>query len=256
MQRLLIFIGEKTLTYLRDMGRMVIFLVSFFRQAFYPPFSPKSIVKEMHFIGVRSIFVIILTALFTGMVLGLQGFYTLRKFGSEGLLGSAVSLSVIRELGPVFAAIMVTARAGSAMAAELGSMRITEQIDALDVMTLNPIKYLVVPKIIAGILVLPLLVAIFDVLGITGGYMVGVGLMGVNEGSFFQSMQSDVVFKDISSGFIKAFVFGLTLTWTCCYKGYYPGHGATGVSRATTEAVVLSAILILAWDFFLTSVLL
>lgn len=256
MQRLLIFIGEKTLTYLRDMGRMVIFLVSFLRQAFYPPFRPKSIVKEMHFIGVRSIFVIILTALFTGMVLGLQGFYTLRKFGSEGLLGSAVSLSVIRELGPVFAAIMVTARAGSAMAAELGSMRITEQIDALDVMTLNPIKYLVVPKIIAGILVLPLLVAIFDVLGITGGYMVGVGLMGVNEGSFFQSMQSDVVFKDISSGFIKAFVFGLTLTWTCCYKGYYPGHGATGVSRATTEAVVLSAILILAWDFFLTSVLL
>jgi phospholipid/cholesterol/gamma-HCH transport system permease protein len=256
MSTFFIIIGERTLFYLRDMGRMVIFLASFLRQAFYPPFRLRNIVKEMHFIGVRSLFVIVLTATFTGMVLGLQGIYTLRKFGSEGLLGSAVALSIIRELGPVFTAIMVTARAGSAMAAELGSMRITEQIDALDVMTINPIKYLVVPRILAGILVMPLLVAIFDVLGITGGYLVGVKMMGVNKGSFFQSMQSDVVFKDIYSGFIKSVVFGLTLTWTCCYKGYYPGHGASGVSRATTEAVVLSAILILAWDFFLTSILL
>lgn len=256
MKNFFVFIGERTLFYLKEAGRMMIFLATFFLQAFQPPFRTRHIVKEMHFIGVRSLFVIILTASFTGMVLGLQGYYTLRQFGSEALLGSAVALSIVRELGPVLSAIMVTARAGSAMAAELGSMRITEQIDALDVMTLNPVKYLVVPKILAGVLVMPLLVAMFDVVGIAGGYLVGVNLMGVNRGIFFQSMQSDVIFKDLSSGFTKSVVFGLVLTWICCYKGYYPGHGAAGVSRATTEAVVFSAVSILALDYFLTSVLL
>lgn len=256
MKNFFILIGERTLFYVKEAGSMAIFLVTFFLQAVQPPFRLRHIVKEMHFIGVRSLFVVVLTASFTGMVLGLQGYYTLRQFGSEALLGSAVALSIVRELGPVLSAIMVTARAGSAMAAELGSMRITEQIDALDVMTLNPVKYLVVPKILAGVLVLPLLVAMFDVVGIAGGYLVGVNLMGVNKGIFFQSMQSDVVFRDLSSGFIKSVVFGLVLTWICCYKGYYPGHGAAGVSRATTEAVVFSAVTILAMDYFLTSVLL
>lgn len=231
-------------------------MASFMVQAVQPPLRLRHVVREMHFIGVRSIFVIAVTAAFTGMVLGLQGYYTLRQFGSEGLLGSVVALSLIRELGPVLGALMVTARAGSAMAAEIGSMRITEQIDALDVMTLNPIKYLVVPKILAGILVLPFLVAIFDVIGIAGGYVVGVKLLGVSPGSFFHEMESTVVFRDVYGGGVKSVVFGLVLTWVCCYKGYYTGHGAAGISKATTEAVVLAAVLILAWDYFLTAMLL
>lgn len=235
---------------------MALFFVSFFFLAFQPPFKLRNTVKEMYVIGFRSLLVIVLTASFTGMVLGLQGYYTLRKFGSEGLLGSAVALSLIRELGPVLSALMVTARAGSAMTAEIGIMKITEQVDALDVMTLNPIKYLVVPKIIAGILVLPLLVSIFDVVGIYGGYIIGVKLLGVSSSSFFYEMDSSVVFKDVYTGIVKALVFGLVLTWVCCYKGYYCGHGATGVNKATTEAVVLSAVLVLVWDYFLTSILL
>jgi len=235
---------------------MHVFLASSMVQVVQPPLRLRHVVREMHFIGVRSIFVIAVTAAFTGMVLGLQGYHTLRQFGSEGLLGSVVALSLIRELGPVLGALMVTARAGSAMAAEIGSMRITEQIDALDVMTLNPIKYLVVPKILAGILVLPFLVAIFDVIGISGGYVVGVKLLGVNPGSFFHEMESTVVFRDVYGGVVKSVVFGLVLTWVCCYKGYYTRHGAAGISKATTEAVVLAAVLILAWDYFLTAILL
>ena len=249
-------IGNVSLFYLREMGRMVIFLFSFLYLALQRPLRLRKIIKEMHFIGVNSMFVIALTAAFAGMVLGLQGYYTLRQFGSEGLLGSAVALSLIRELGPVLAAIMVTARAGSAMAAEIGIMKISEQIDALDVMTINPVKFLVVPKMLAGIIVLPLLVSIFDVIGIFGGYIVGVKLLGVNSGTFFYEMQSGVVFRDVYSGIVKSIVFGVVLTWVCCYKGYYSGHGAKGVSKATTEAVVLSAVLILVWDYFLTSILL
>ncbi len=249
-------VGKWTIFYLREMGRMVIFFASFIFFAFQPPLRLRTIVKEIHTIGVRSIFVVVITASFAGMVLGLQGYYTLRQFGSDSLLGSAVALSLIRELGPVLAALMVTARAGSAMAAEIGIMRITEQIDALDVMTLNPIKYLVVPKMLAGLIALPFLVSIFDIIGILGGYVVGVKLLGVNAGSFFHEMDSSVVFKDVYTGIIKSLVFGLVLAWICCYKGYYSSHGAKGVSKATTEAVVLSAVLILVWDYFLTSILL
>jgi phospholipid/cholesterol/gamma-HCH transport system permease protein len=238
------------------MGRMLIFLSSFFYLAFQPPLRIRHIIKEMHSIGVHSLLVILLTASFTGLVLGLQGYYTLRQFGSEALLGSAVALSLIRELGPVLGALMVTARAGSAMTAELGIMKISEQIDALDVMTINPIKFLVRPKILAGILVLPLLVSIFDVVGIYSGYVVGVKLLGVTTSSFFHEMASSIVFKDIYTGIIKSVAFGLILTWVCCYKGYYCGRGAKGVGKATTEAVVLSAVLILMLDYFLTSVLL
>ncbi len=250
------YIGREALVCVREMGRMMIFFFSFLYHLFRRPLRIRRVIREIYDIGVTSSSVILLTGSFTGMVLGLQGYYTLRKFGSESLLGSAVALSLIRELGPVLTALMVTARAGSAMAAEIGVMRITEQIDALDVMTLNPIKFLVVPKMVAGIIVLPLLASVFNVIGIVGGYLIGVELLGVNPGSFFHEMDASVVFKDVYGGLIKSMVFGLVLTWVCCYKGYYTGHGATGVSRATTEAVVLSSVLILAWDYFLTSVLL
>lgn len=249
-------IGEWTIGLIRELGRMSIFLAEALYLALRKPFRLRLIVKEMHFIGVKSLSVILLTAAFSGMVLGLQGYHTLRQFGSEAMLGSGVALALIRELGPVLAALMVTARAGSAMAAELGIMRISEQIDALDVFTINSMKFLVMPKILAGIIAVPLLVGIFDIIGIGGGYLVGVKLLGVNEGSFFQNMYTSVVWKDVYSGFAKSVVFGTALTWICCYKGYTCGHGAKGVGRATTEAVVISSVTILIADYFLTSILL
>ena len=249
-------IGRWTIDLIRELGRMSIFLIESLCLAFRKPFRLRLIIKEMHFIGVKSLLVILLTAAFSGMVLGLQGYHTLRQFGSEAMLGSGVALALIRELGPVLAALMVTARAGSAMAAELGIMKISEQIDALDVLTINSMKFLVMPKILAGIIAVPLLVGIFDLVGIGGGYLVGVKLLGVNEGSFFHNMYLSVVWKDVYTGFAKSMGFGAVLTWICCYKGYTCGHGAKGVGRATTEAVVISSVVILIADYFLTSILL
>lgn len=220
-----------------------------------PPYKWGRILRQVHFIGVGSLFVIFLTASFTGMVLGLQGYYTLRKFQAEGLLGSAVALSLIRELGPVLSALMVTGRAGSAMTAEIGIMRITEQIDALDAMAIDPIRHLIAPKMIAGLIAVPLLASLFDLVGIYGGYLVGVQLLGVSSGSYFSGMEGSVVFDDLYGGMIKSVSFGLILTWVACYKGYFANQGAEGVSRATTESVVLSSVLILIWDYFLTSIL-
>ena len=249
-------LGGMTLATLRDMGRMLTFLLYALYIIVRLPGQPIHILKQLHFIGAKSLFVIVLTAAFTGMVLGLQGYYTLAKFGSEGMLGSAVALSLIRELGPVLTALMVTGRAGSAITAEIGIMKITEQIDALKTMALEPFKYLVSPKIIAAVIAVPLLCAIFDVVGISGGYLVGVKLLGVNPGAYFHEMEKSVVWKDVYSGFIKSVSFGLIISWVCCFKGYYAGHGAEGVSRATTAAVVMSSVLVLVWDYFLTSVLL
>jgi phospholipid/cholesterol/gamma-HCH transport system permease protein len=200
--------------------------------------------------------VILLTGSFTGMVLALQLFYILRKFGSEALLGPGIALSLIRELGPVLSALMVTGRAGSALTAEIGMMRISEQIDALTAMALNPIRYLIVPNIVAAIIVFPLLVAIFDVIGIYGGYVVGVEILGISSGTYFSLMEDYVNMEDIMVGLYKSLSFGVIVSWVCCYKGFYTGYGAKGVSKSTTEAVVLSSILILVWDYILGSVLL
>jgi len=249
-------IGRLVLRYVREMGRMLIFLVSSFGWLVRPPFRFIQFVKQVHFIGYKSTFVVVLTAGFTGMVLALQGYYTLRKFGSEGLLGSAVALSMIRELGPVLAALMVTARAGSAMTAEIGIMRITEQIDALDTMAINPLQYLIAPKVVGGLIGVPLLVALFDVVGIYGGYLVGVDLLGVNAGSYWTSIESAVEWKDVYGGILKSISFGLIISWVCCYKGFYTRMSAEGLGTATTEAVVLSSVVILVWDYFLTSILL
>ncbi|MDR3579221.1 MAG: ABC transporter permease [Oryzomonas sp.] len=235
------------------MGRFL--LKSFYMIACHPG-NPRTILKQMRFIGTKSLFVVVLTAAFTGMVLGLQGYYSLAKFGSEGMLGTAVALSLIRELGPVLSALMVTGRAGSAITAEIGIMRISEQIDALETMALDPFKYLVTPKFIAAVISLPLLCAIFDVVGIYGGWLVGVKLLGVNPGAYFYEMEKSVVWRDIYSGIIKSLSFGMIIAWVGCYKGYFAGHGAEGVSRATTESVVLTSITILIWDYFLTSILL
>lgn len=248
-------LGTAFLFFLNRLGRMAVFLGGAAVSAFSPPLRLHLIVKRAYFIGVRSLSVIVLTGLFTGMVLGLQGYYALRKFGSEALLGPAVALSLIRELGPVLSALMVTGRAGSALAAEIGIMQITEQIDALSIMAVDPMKYLVTPIILAGLLTFPLLAAIFNVIGIYGGYLIGVKLLGISSGTYFSEMRNAVELYDVWVGVYKSLVFGVLVTWVACYKGYYTGHGAEGVSRATTEAVVLSSVLILIGDYVLTSIL-
>lgn len=256
MSDLVAQLGAFVLARAEALGRMFLFLLNAFYYSVASLKKPVQILKQINFIGARSSLVILLTAAFTGMVLGLQGYYTLAKFGSEGLLGSAVALSLIRELGPVLSALMVTGRAGSAITAEIGIMRISEQIDALETMALEPFKYLVSPKLLAALLALPLLCSIFDVVGIGGGYLVGVKLLGVNPGAYMGEMEKSVEWKDVYSGVIKSASFGVIIAWVCCYKGYYTGHGAEGVARATTSAVVMSSVLILVWDYFITSILL
>ena len=245
----------------RELGRITVFFIEGFLLIFSRPFQFVKIVHQIYFIGMKSVFVICLTGAFAGMVLGLQGYYTLVKFGSEGLLGAAVSLSLIRELGPVLTAVMITARAGSAMAAEVGIMRISEQIDALETMNINPLRFLVSPRIAAAIISFPLLTALFDVVGIYGGYITGSGLLGVSPGIYFARAESSVLMEDITGGFIKAVVFSIIVVTVCCYQGYFThlrvkGYGAEGVSYATTSAVVTSCIFILVSDYVLTSFLL
>ena len=234
---------------------MGIFLAKAFFYASTPPLKFSRVLKQIRFIGFQSILVIFLTGAFSGMVLGLQGFYTLNRFGSAALLGPMVALALIRELGPVLSALMVTGRAGSAVTAEIGIMQISEQIDALELMGLNPFRYLVIPNLLAAIIALPLLTAIFDVVGIFGGYLVGVKLFGLSGGTYFGEMANYVDVKDVLEGIYKSLSFGVLITWVCCYKGYYTGFGAEGVSRATTQAVVLSSVLIFIWDYFMSSVL-
>jgi phospholipid/cholesterol/gamma-HCH transport system permease protein len=229
---------------------------------FKPPFRFKEFIKQLGFIGAGSITVIFFTALSSGMVLGLQGYYSLHKFGAEGMLGSAVSLTLIMELGPVLTALMVAGRAGSAMCAEIGIMRISEQIDALECMAIDPFRYLISPKFLATLISVPLLTAVFDVVGIMGGYLAGVNLMGVNSGSFFAGMQQSVTNHDIRLGVIKSFVFALLIVWICTGRGYFvqkirgAGFGAESVSMVTTQAVVMSSISVLIFDYLLTAVFL
>jgi len=189
------------------------------------------------------------------MVLALQLYLTLTRFASEAWLGPALAISLLRELGPVLCALMVTGRAGSALTAEIGIMRITEQIDALMVMALNPMRYLVTPSILAGIVTFPLLTAIFDAVGILGGHLVAVELLGLSSGTYFGEMQTFVDLDDIMTGFWKSLCFGVIVTWVATYKGFHVGHGAEGVARATTQTVVLASVLILVWDYFMGSVL-
>ncbi len=249
-------LGALVIDRVTQLGAFVLFLLSAVIYVFLPPFKPRLWIRQIRIIGADSLFLIILIGAFTGMVLGLQGYNTLRRFGSDGALGTVVALVLVRELGPVLAALMIAARAGSAMAAELGSMQSTEQIDALTVMAINPVQYLVSPRMLAGVISFPLLTSVFDVVGIYGGYMVGVGLMGAPAGAYFNGIAANMSGHDIMTGLYKALVFGVVVMWVCCYKGYHAERMATGVSRATTEAVVLSSVLILAFDYFLTSILL
>jgi phospholipid/cholesterol/gamma-HCH transport system permease protein len=253
-------IGRKVVIGVDNFGAAAIFLIL----ASFKTVRPRQlsrIVQQIYYIGARSMMIIMLVGVFTGMVLGLQSFYALNKVGAQGALGTMVTLTLVRELGPVLAAIMIAARAGSAISAEIGIMRISEQIDALYTMRIDPLGYLISPRIVAAIISFPLLTALFDLIGIIGGFISGVLLLGANAGTYFYRVQTSLDMKDISGGFIKAIVFALIVATVCCYQGYFAhmrtdSHGAKAVGLATTSAVVISCVLILVSDYVVTSLLL
>ena len=254
-------IGEFTISRIKGLGRFFLFFLSGLVNFYKWPVQIHKLVSQVYFIGLKSVLIVCLTALFTGMVLGLQGYYTLIKFGSEGFLGTAVALTIVRELGPVLTAIMIVARAGSAMTAEIGIMRISEQIDALQTMDIDPVRFIFSSRIWAGIISFPLLTGIFDTLGILGGYISGSVLLGLNTGIYFTRVESSVTMNDVAGGFIKSAIFALIVVTICCYKGYYTHlqknvTGSKGVGYATTSAVVQSCVWILIWDYVITSFLL
>ncbi|MEO8331532.1 MAG: lipid asymmetry maintenance ABC transporter permease subunit MlaE [Gallionella sp.] len=214
------------------------------------------IIKELFSTGVMSLIIIIVAGLFVGMVLGLQGYETLQRYGSESALGVMVALGLVRELGPVVAALLFASRAGSAMTAEIGLMKATEQISAMEMMAVNPIARIVAPRFWAGVISMPLLAAMFSAAGIFGGYFVGVVQIGVDEGSFWSQMQAAVDFReDILNGVIKSFVFGTVVTVIALFEGYDAPPTAEGVSGATTRTVVTSSLAILMLDFVLTAIM-
>ncbi|HEY4698567.1 MAG TPA: lipid asymmetry maintenance ABC transporter permease subunit MlaE [Gallionella sp.] len=214
------------------------------------------IIRELFSTGVLSLIIIIVAGLFVGMVLGLQGYETLKRYGSESALGSMVALSLVRELGPVVAALLFASRAGSAMTAEIGLMKATEQISAMEMMAVNPIARIVAPRFWAGVISMPLLAAMFSAAGIFGGYFVGVVQIGVDEGSFWSQMQAAVDFReDILNGVIKSFAFGTVVTVIALFEGYDAPPTAEGVSGATTRTVVTSSLAILMLDFVLTAIM-
>ena len=222
---------------------------------FRPPLNLRNIFKQMVEIGVNSAGVVIIMASFTGMVLALQSYTGFKRFNAESLVGTVVALSMTRELGPVLTGLIVAGRAGASMAAELGTMRVTEQIDALATMATNPIKFLAVPRFLAGLIMLPLLTVISNVLGIFGGYLVGVKVLDANPTVYMRRTFDYLEVDDIYSGLFKAAIFGMVIAVISCYKGFYAGGGAEGVGKATTGAVVISMMMILISDYFLTAIL-
>jgi len=254
-------LGEETLYYLNMAGRMTLFLVVCLWAMVRPPYKMGAVLNQVLFIGARSTFVILFTGLFTGMVLGLQGYHLLSRYGSVSALGAGVALGLVRELGPVLTALMVIGRAGSAICAEIGIMRNSEQIDALECMAVDPHRYLIAPKFAAALISVPLLTMIFNVVGFGGGYLVGVTLNDMSWGSYFQGMYDAVDWHDIEMGIWKSFVFALLMVWIATAKGFHlhlektGGYGAEGVSRATTSAVVLSSVSILLWDYLISALM-
>jgi len=248
--------------FLNRIGTSGLFLLASLYKILFPPYSFYPIIKQVYFIGARSFLLIVVSGTFVGMVVALQFHDTLVRFGSVSLLGSAVGLSLIRELGPILTALLVIGRAGSAICAEISIMRNEQQIDALECMAIDPYRYLIAPRIIAGIISVPLLTAIFIVVGILGGYFVGVILFGVSPGSYFEGMYETVLWRDITMGITKSFVFGLLIMWIATVKGFYlhmekyGSYGSEGVSRVTTDAVVISSIAVLCFDFLVSAIIL
>jgi len=248
-------IGRVFIAFLGASGRLGIFTTTAVSHCFRGPIYPRLIARQMVDIGYYSLPVVGLTAIFTGMVLALQTHTGFSRFGAESAMATVVVLSVTRELGPVIAALMVAGRIGAAIAAEIGTMRVTDQIDALSTLSTNPFKYLVVPRMVAGLVTVPMLVLIADVIGVFGGYIVASYKFGFNPATYLHNTADNLTAKDIFSGLIKAGAFGFIVALMGCYHGYHSRGGAQGVGAATTNAVVSASVMILLFDYLLTSVL-
>jgi phospholipid/cholesterol/gamma-HCH transport system permease protein len=245
-------IGRTMLAFMTATGRLSMFTAISLSHCFRPPLYPRLILRQMVEIGVYSLPVVGLTAIFTGMVLALQSYTGFARFSAESAIPNVVIVSITRELGPVLAGLMVAGRVGAAMAAEIGTMRVTEQIDALDTLATNPFKYLVAPRLIAGVTMLPLLVLVADTIGVFGGYLVSTAKLGFNPSTYIQNTIDFMEFQDVFSGVVKAAVFGFLITLMGCYNGYTSKGGAQGVGMATTNAVVSASILILSTNYLIT----
>ncbi|TVP80245.1 MAG: ABC transporter permease [Puniceicoccaceae bacterium] len=254
-------LGQSTLSVVYELGELSLFIWGALRGFFRQRCRMAKLVLAIHEIGVRCLPIVLTVGLFTGLVMGLQLYYTLVKFGAESALGTAVALSLIRELGPVLTALMVVGQAGSAMASELGIQRNDEQIDALETMSIDPLGFLVGPRLVATVICFPILTAIFDLVGIFGGYLTGSVLLNVDAGVYWNRVFESVTWADVQGGFIKALVFGLITISICAYRGYNTHRkasfpGVRGVSESATRAVVWSSVSVLAADYLITSFLL
>ncbi len=236
-----------------ELGRWCAFVGEALAWLVRPPLRLDQFARQMEFVGIKSVGIVSLTAFFTGAVFALQSGKVYSLFNMESMVGATVGLSLTREMAPVFTALMVTARACSAMAAELGTMRVTEQIDALETMAVNPIQYLVVPRLLAGTVMVPLLTMLYNFIGVVGAYIVGIYLLAIKEGPFMTRLYYYVDADDIYGGMVKAAIFGFLITAISCYMGFHTRAGAKGVGKATTRAVVVSAVTILVTDYFLTT---
>ncbi|HEX2237012.1 MAG TPA: lipid asymmetry maintenance ABC transporter permease subunit MlaE [Gammaproteobacteria bacterium] len=249
-------LGRWGLGVFERLGRGIMFLVRVLLGLGNLVTRPVLIIRELYSVGVLSFLIILVSGLFVGMVLGLQGYVTLSRFGAESSLGVVVALSLVRELGPVVTALLFAGRAGSALTAEIGLMKATEQLSGMEMMAVDPIKRVVAPRFLAGFIAMPLLAAIFSAVGVYGGMFVGVGLLGVDSGSYWSQMQATVdLHNDILNGVIKSLVFGFVATWIAVYEGYDATPTSEGVSRATTRTVVNTALAVLGLDFILTALM-
>jgi len=247
------FVGLKVLKGLEESGRIIILFCKTLILIFRPPFDLRSLLKQIEQVGVNSIPVVLITGAFTGMVLALQSYTGFKRFNAEAFVGTVVALSMTRELGPVLSGLMVSGRVGSAMAAELGTMQVTEQIDALYTLATNPIKYLIVPRFLASLIIMPILTVFADVVGILGGYLVSVHLLGSNPTIYLRRTFDYLDLEDIYIGLFKACIFGMIIATIGCYQGFHTQGGAEGVGKATTRAVVMSSLLILIANYFITA---
>lgn len=243
-------VGQGVYRLIEEIGGLGELLFEVIRWSVRPPYRLANLFAQFDFVGVGSVFIVALTGVFSGMVFAHQSWRAFDMFNAESLVGPTVSLTITRELAPVFSALMVTMRAGSAMCTELGTMRVTEQVDALETMAVNPIQYLLVPRVLAGLVMVPLLVLIFDLMGLGGGYFVAVAVKGLSAGTFITRTQQWLDPEDLTEGLIKGAVFGLFIALVACFKGYNASGGAKGVGQATTEAMVTSALGIFILDYF------
>lgn len=256
MIELIAQLGRQTLGGIARLGRGQLFLLQVLAGIPLMLLRPALIMRQIYAVGVLSLLIIAVSGLFVGMVLGLQGYNTLVDFGAEESLGVVVALSLVRELGPVVTALLFAGRAGSALTAEIGLMKATEQLSGMEMMAVNPVRYVVVPRFLAGMLSLPLLAAIFSAIGVMGGYLVGVGLLGVDQGAFWSQIQDKVDFyEDVVNGVIKSVVFAWVATWIALFEGYDCTPTSEGVSRATTRTVVHTSLAVLGLDFILTALM-